>query len=396
MTAKHAATILVCGLSVFGVSAAADPIVHESFTGYPDDAMISTPPAGSAIGLTGDWYLDPPNYFYVNRTEADLDSGTGKAVYDMPYDDNGARTAQREAAPKHALFDLDGDVFYASFRVVPPRYDGYMLFGLSLERLDGGGQPNLTFGMKDGHFVIGNGGVSVEVLGGIPTATEMRIVLRLEYGDGSSGQDDLEVLTLWVDPASEASIPVIANVAEDLLNRGGGRLTGVSIRGEQMDGQPALFDDLLVGFGFDDVVVTQSEPPTDPEPTDPDPEPLSNHAGVNGLFYDPGNPGHGFNFLVHHYGLTVFYYGHTANGERLWLHSENFAGDLEFGRAIELEMYQAEFGTFARPDSNLTTWGSVVIEMADCDTGHASFNGLDGVQEMDFVRLTGVPGIGCQ
>jgi hypothetical protein len=387
MPFKSVVPAILWGLAMISGIVYADPIVFETFTDYPDDSLISTPPAGPAVGLTGDWFLDPPNYFYVNRTEADLDAGSGKAVYDMPYDDNGARTAQREAAPKHALFNQDGDVFYASFLVAPPRSDGYMLFGLTLQRLDGGGQPNLTFGMKDGRFVIGNGGVNVDVLGGVAEATEMRIVLRLEYGDGDSGPDDSEVVTVWVDPESETSLPVIDLVAADLLNRGGGRLTGISIRGDQMDGQPALFDDLMVGFSFDDVVTTQSTP---------SPDPLSNHPGVNGLFYDPGNPGHGFNFLVHDYGLTVFYYGHTADGRRLWLHSENFEGDLEYGRAVELEMFQAETGTFGQPDPNLTTWGSIVVELTDCDTGHASFNGLDGVLEMDFVRLTGVPGMGCQ
>ena len=59
-------------------------------------------------------------------------------------------------------------------------------------------------------------------------------------------------------------------------------------------------------------------------------------------------------------------------------------------------MFQAETGTFGQPDPNLTTWGSIVVELTNCDTGHASFNGLDGVLEMDFVRLTGVPGMGCQ
>ena len=34
--------------------------------------------------------------------------------------------------------------------------------------------------------------------------------------------------------------------------------------------------------------------------------------------------------------------------------------------------------------------------LADCDTGHASLDGLDGALDIDFIRLTGMPGIGCQ
>ncbi len=69
----------------------ADPIILETFTDYPDNALISANPAGPALGLLGNWQLDAENYFYVNRTEAELDGGTGKAVHDFTYDDNGAR-----------------------------------------------------------------------------------------------------------------------------------------------------------------------------------------------------------------------------------------------------------------------------------------------------------------
>lgn len=383
MPVKNAVTALLVGLTAISAAAQADPIIFESFTGYPENALISASPSGTALGLTGDWSLDPENYFYVNKTEADLEAGTGKAVYDMPWDDNGARTAQRHTSPEHALFNLDGDVFYASFRIHPARTSGGMIFSLSLEQLNGGGQPGVSFGMKDGRFIVGNGGVNVDILGGVPSVTEMRVVLRVEYGDAGSGPDDLELVTLWVDPVNESSNPVIDQVPVDFLNRGGGRITGVSIRGDQMDGHPAFFDDLMVGFEFGDVM--QSTPPAA----------LTNHLGINGLFYDPNNPGHGFNFVVHHLGLAVYYYGHTATGERLWLVSENFEGDLEFGTPIEVEMFEVIPGLFGQPQALTTSWGTITIELANCDTGHASFNGTDGMLEMDFIRLSAMPGISC-
>jgi hypothetical protein len=259
-----------------------------------------------------------------------------------------------------------------------------MIFGLTLDRLDGGGQTDVSFGMIDGHFIIGNGGVDVDISGGAPTVTEMRVVLRVEYGDSGSGPDDNEVVTLWVDPVNEFGSPVIDRVPIDFLNSGGARITAVSMRGGQMAGQPAYFDDLLVGSEFEDVVLA---PPL---------VALTNDLGMNGLFYDPNNPGHGFNFIAHAGGLTVFYFGHTAGGERLWLISEIFEGDLEYDTPIELEMLEVQSGVFGQPQLPATAWGTLTLDLADCDTGHASVSGIDGDLEMDFVRLTGMPGIRCQ
>jgi len=384
MSINYAVRALVVLLAAGPAVAQADTIISETFTGYPDNALISASPAGPALGLAGDWSLDPENFFYVNRTEYDLGAATGKAVYDMPWDDNGARTAQRSTAADHVLLSGDGDVFHASFRILPARSDGHMIFGLTLDRLDGGGQADVSFGMIDGHFIVGNGGVDVDLSGGAPGVSEMRVVLRVEYGDAGSGPDDNEIVTLWVDPVDESSTPVIDNVAVDFLNRGGARIVGVSIRGGQMAGQPAYFDDLLVGSGFEDVV------------TIPPPVGLINDLGVNGLFYDPNNPGHGFNFIAHALGLTVFYYGHTASGERLWLISDTFAGDLEYDTPIELEMLEVLSGEFGQPQFTTTAWGTITLELADCDTGHASISGIDGSLEMDLIRLTGMPGIRCQ
>lgn len=384
MSVNKVIFLILAGAALGVTAVQADPIISETFSGYPDNALISVHPAGPATGLAGDWVLAPDNFFYVNRTEADLGAGTGKAVYDMPWDDNGARTAQRSTSSDHVLFSVDGDTFYASFLVRPARADGSMLFGLLLEQSGGGGQPALSFGMNGGHFTVGNGGVNVDVTGGAPVVQEMLLVLRVEYGESDSGPDDLEVVTLWVDPIDETSSPVIDRVPVDLLNRGGGRVTGVSMRGEQMAGQPAYFDNLRVGLAFTDV--------TDALPAGG----LTNDLGVNGLFYDPNNSGHGFNFVVHGLGLTVMYYGHTADGERLWLISDNIADDLEFDQPIVADMLEVVGGDFGNPQPPATAWGIITINLADCDTGHAAFDGIDGTLEMDLVRLTAMPGITCQ
>ena len=383
MSFNYTMFAILLGLATVSDAAQTDPIIYESFTGYPDNALLSAHPAGLAIGLAGDWFLDSENYFYVNRTEADLDAGTGKAVYDFPYDDNGVRTAERYSSQDHLLFSLDGDRFYASFLIDPSSSGGEMIFTLTFDRLNGGGQPYLSFGMRNGSFIVGNGGENVDVVGGVPSNGEMLVVLRVEYGDASTGPDDLEVVTMWVNPVDESSNPVIDNVPVDILNRGGGKITAISIRANQMAGQPAFFDDLLVGPEFADVI---APPPAGS---------LIKDLGVNGLFYDPNNSGHGFNFVAHATGLTVYYYGHTATGERLWLVSEVFEQDLEFNVLYELEMFEVVSGGFGQPQPPATNWGTLGISLADCDTGHASFSGLDGTLEMDFVRLTDIPGISC-
>ena len=372
-------TGIACLWLLSGSSVQADPLILETFTGYPDNALISASPAGPAAGLMGDWSLDPDSHFYVNRTEADLGSGTGKAVYDYVFNDNGAREAYRLTNSDHVLFDEDGDVFFASFLIQPARVMGHMLFTLILDRLDDGGQPEVSFGMKDGQFIVGNGGVEVDVSGGTPAVTEMLVVLKVEYSNNGN-----EVVTLWVDPENESSQPVIDGTLVDFLNWGGGKVTAVSIRGDQMAGQPAFFDNLRVGLQFEDVTYDMQLPV------------LSRDVGVNGQFYDSNNPGHGFDFNVHELGFTVYYYGHTNNGERLWLVSETIPEDLAFDVPYELEMFEVINGVFGLPVHNETSWGTITITLADCNSGHASFDGLDGDLEMDFTRLTSLPGIDCQ
>jgi hypothetical protein len=231
----------------------ATKIIEETFTGYQDDSLISDSPAGPALGLAGDWTLVPRSDFYVNRTQVDLDAGTGKAVYDRPSDDNGTREATRDTAADHVLLEADGDLFYASFLIEPGRVDGRMTLELKISRLDGGGVPDVSFGIVDGEYIVGNGGVDIDVGGGDVAAGEQRVVVRVEYGDASGGADDDEVVTLWVDPADELSTPVIDSVSTDFLNRGGAKVTAIAIRGESMLGAPAFFDDLRVATSFEDV-----------------------------------------------------------------------------------------------------------------------------------------------
>ena len=193
--------VMVLCLTLPAASVEAGPIIEDTFTAYPDNALISADPAGAADGLIGNWTLVPDSDFFVNKTATDDDAGTGKAVYDRPAGDNGARTATRSTTAEHVLYETDGDLFYASFLIDPARAGGDMTFELELLNLDGGGAVDFSFGISGGAYIVGNGGISGVVSGGTVTADEQLVVVRIEYGDAKSGgMDDNEVVTIWMDP----------------------------------------------------------------------------------------------------------------------------------------------------------------------------------------------------
>lgn len=140
-------------------------------------------------------------------------------------------------------------------------------------------------------------------------------------------------------------------------------------------------------IGLDDIQLTRQLPGT---------RTLANAAGLNGLFYDPSNPGHGFDINFTDDGLVVYYYGHTEGGERLWLVSEAGDDHLRFGQPIELALYEWPGGAFGTPAPGGTTpWGMMTLILQDCHGGDAVLDGLDGRVVVPLVRLAGVPGVFC-
>lgn len=120
------------------------------------------------------------------------------------------------------------------------------------------------------------------------------------------------------------------------------------------------------------------------------------HEDFNGLFHDPDSPGQGFDFNAHEQGLIVYYYGHTADGDRLWLISDVITEKLEFGRTFDLLMYEVTDGIFGHPEFSPSEWGRIMITLTDCDNGHAEFDGKDGQQSMRLARLTGLGDSSCE
>lgn len=123
---------------------------------------------------------------------------------------------------------------------------------------------------------------------------------------------------------------------------------------------------------------------------------LGNQNDANGIFYDPENPGHGFDFNAHDEGFTVYYYGHTADGERLWLVSETIATNLVYGQIYNLQMYEVAGGVFGQPDFPATKWGMTAITLHDCDNGLAELDGKDGQLSMNLVRLARTGDSSCE
>lgn len=123
--------------------------------------------------------------------------------------------------------------------------------------------------------------------------------------------------------------------------------------------------------------------------------PIVNQDALNGIYFDSSLPGHGFDFKKHQYGLTVFYYGHTYEGQRLWLISDLYSDFVRFGEQVTLQMNQVVDGTFGNPQQNETQWGTLTFQLSDCDSGTALLNGNDGDLQVDFVRLVGLEDVDC-
>lgn len=122
---------------------------------------------------------------------------------------------------------------------------------------------------------------------------------------------------------------------------------------------------------------------------------ISDKYGMNGLFVDPASDGNGFNFAVHEHGLTIFYYGHTATGERLWLISGLLKSELQFFKPYELEMFEVVGGMFGSSAPGENPWGTLSFSIFDCDTVHASLAGNDGNATFGLERLAGEHGRSC-
>ena len=125
----------------------------------------------------------------------------------------------------------------------------------------------------------------------------------------------------------------------------------------------------------------------------PDPG-LVNDSGLIGLFYDPENPGHGFDISGSQAGLVIYYFGQSASGELLWLVSELYQENIDFNSEFVVPVFYV-VGTFGSPRMLAEQWGQLTMTFSDCNTGRATLDGQDGFLEIDITRLVGLEGRRC-
>lgn len=114
-------------------------------------------------------------------------------------------------------------------------------------------------------------------------------------------------------------------------------------------------------------------------------------VALNAAWYDPATSGQGWNLIYSSAGLMGYFYGYTADGEPLWLVTEDVIADVELGESVEFSLLsnQSEGATFDAPadPATLETWGEVTLTFDDCRSGTADIQGLDGTQIQDIEVL---------
>lgn len=122
-------------------------------------------------------------------------------------------------------------------------------------------------------------------------------------------------------------------------------------------------------------------------------------AALSGLWFDPALPGEGYSVVVADGAAVLYYFGSTADGERLWLASETFAGTFEADQAVLLDVFESVDGTFEEPTAageGLRFWGTLEARFSSCSTGEFRLAGTDGDKRSVVTRLAGVVDTTCR
>jgi hypothetical protein len=124
------------------------------------------------------------------------------------------------------------------------------------------------------------------------------------------------------------------------------------------------------------------------------PSAIPNPDALSGNWYDPATDGEGWIVINSVSGLYLYYFGHDAAGDRLWLLSSLAAGPFVYGQSIEMVLYSLT-GTFANPSPEVTEWGDIIIIFDSCTEGRAQMIGRDGEKRVDIVKLAGIGELVC-
>ncbi len=102
--------------------------------------------------------------------------------------------------------------------------------------------------------------------------------------------------------------------------------------------------------------------------------------------------------LVTPVGRLLYYYGFKGSGLRLWLVSDLITEELEVGKDVVVDLFEATQGVFSMPVTSseaLVIWGTATITLVDCSHITIVITGSDGSKTSNTVRLAGIIGLIC-
>ncbi|MGY6553608.1 MAG: hypothetical protein ACXIUM_03700 [Wenzhouxiangella sp.] len=120
-------------------------------------------------------------------------------------------------------------------------------------------------------------------------------------------------------------------------------------------------------------------------------------VGLTGIWFDPDNAGQGWTLTYTPGGLVGFFYGYDVDGDPLWLLTQTPVS-IEPGAVATAVLVSGRGGSFGEPvaPADLSVWGEVEFDFANCESGEIRISGLDGEQVQPLIRLIGATGLpGC-
>jgi hypothetical protein len=122
-------------------------------------------------------------------------------------------------------------------------------------------------------------------------------------------------------------------------------------------------------------------------------------GGINGLYFNPEADGHYVQVLQTDFLTLVIWNTFDRDGNPAWVYG---TGQLVDGRSVIAETY-VNRGVMVLPgapvpDAETDYWGTLELEMENCQAGHVAFHSVDpefGSGQFPIERLANVKQLGC-
>jgi len=119
----------------------------------------------------------------------------------------------------------------------------------------------------------------------------------------------------------------------------------------------------------------------------------------SGPWFDPTLDGEGYLIFNTPVGWLIYFFGYSADGDRLWLVSDIIPIDtLVLGQEYVFPMLVGTPGSFTlpTPSDQLIAWGILKVVLDDCVSGVFTLDGADGLKVANVSKIVGVEGTSCQ